>query len=352
MFVFGGKGTSTSLYNDLWRYDPATRSWEEVAAGAVRPSPRYGHAVDVAEDGKVYISGGTDAAGKALNDLWVMNTDYSFTELFGNLYHTSNHNIHVIGDILYLFGIPGVVSKYIIATNRWLQFSVDLLLNGYFSSGKTTGSYSSSALSPKIKLQNSQADTRIYLFGGLTEDGQESDRVYEFNPSESTLTEMSQRMPMPLYNGAAAPYGSGMLLFGGISNGELSNTMMQFSPNPDILRDPVAGITANGQTGPVTIQPQDMLSVNISLDTGDWYGHQAYWWLLCETPFGFYYYDLTASWQPGFDVTYQGPLFGFNDVPVLNMSGLPQGTYNWYFGVTMADSGLLYYSYVPVIVAP
>jgi hypothetical protein len=59
------------------------------------------------------------------------------------------------------------------------------------------------------------------------------------------------------------------------------------------------------------------------------------------TPFGWYYYNLSLGWQPGFAVIYQGPLFDLSPFEVLNISGLPIGTYTFYFGVDMFMNGTL-----------
>ena len=62
---------------------------------------------------------------------------------------------------------------------------------------------------------------------------------------------------------------------------------------------------------------------------------------MANTPFGWYYYNLSSGWKPGIIVTYEGPLFDLPTYEVLNMSGLPTGTYMFYFGVDMVMNGLL-----------
>ncbi|MBI4739424.1 hypothetical protein HY772_07840, partial [Candidatus Woesearchaeota archaeon] len=91
--------------------------------------------------------------------------------------------------------------------------------------------------------------------------------------------------------------------------------------------DPVPDIKANGSDGPVTVTQNDNLSVTIALDDGDFSGDNADWWVLADTPFGCYYYNLSSGWQPGMTVTYQGPLFDLSTYEVLSASGLPLGSY-------------------------
>jgi hypothetical protein len=118
-------------------------------------------------------------------------------------------------------------------------------------------------------------------------------------------------------------------------------------------------VTANGSDGPVNITPSDTLSVEVELDSGDFTADNADWWIIVNTPFGFFYYDvISGSWIPGIVVTAQFPLFDLSPFEVMNISGLPPGTYTFFFGVDMNMSGsidggvLLLDSVVVNIVAP
>ena len=101
-------------------------------------------------------------------------------------------------------------------------------------------------------------------------------------------------------------------------------------------------IKGNGSDGPIIIGTNDMLSINITLDSGGSSGEDADWWILAETPLGWYYYDPKGgSWLPGLSFAYQGPLFDLSPVEILNITGLPPGTYTFYFGVDMNMNGSL-----------
>lgn len=105
----------------------------------------------------------------------------------------------------------------------------------------------------------------------------------------------------------------------------------QFSPVPDIK--------ANGSDGPISITQSDTLQIKVSLDTKCSTDH-ADWWLAQKTPSGWFYFNKKAnSWQPGLNVTHQGPLFDLNPKTVLNTSGLSPGNYTFYFGVDMNMDG-------------
>lgn len=96
--------------------------------------------------------------------------------------------------------------------------------------------------------------------------------------------------------------------------------------------DPVPDIKANGSDGPITITPRDNLIVTVELNPGSHSNEDADWWVAANTRFGWYYYNINCScWIPNPEpyppVTYQGPLFDLPPYEVLNMSGLPTGTY-------------------------
>lgn len=112
---------------------------------------------------------------------------------------------------------------------------------------------------------------------------------------------------------------------------------MAFFPEQTLVAD----IKANGSDGPITIQAGDNLSLTVKLVAGNHSGDNADWWVVDDTPFGWYYYNLAQKlWKPGFAVTYQGPLFDLNSYEVWN-SPLPIGTYTIYFGVDLDMNGIL-----------
>jgi len=120
---------------------------------------------------------------------------------------------------------------------------------------------------------------------------------------------------------------------------------------------PVPDIKANGSNGPVYITTSDTLSVTVGLSAGGYSGHDADWWVVNDTPFGWYYYNVVQDlWKPGFSATFQGALYTFRDFDVFNQT-LPQGTYTIYFGVDVEMNGVLdidqtYYDSVEVTVSP
>lgn len=146
---------------------------------------------------------------------------------------------------------------------------------------------------------------------------------------------------------------NGRVLTGGRVNAY--KALLYVQNPPTILTVPLPDIKANGSDNPITITPVDPLVVEINLDS-DNTAHSADWWVVTDTPFGWYHYKVGGSWIPGVIVTYQGPLFDIPLYEVLNTTGLPLGSYIFYFGVDLEMDGALtmeqmYYDSVDVNVS-
>lgn len=135
-----------------------------------------------------------------------------------------------------------------------------------------------------------------------------------------------------------------------------ANSLWKYDPPWD--SPVVLDIRANGSDGPVTILSQDTLSVTVTINPVPKSRLNADWWVVADTPFGWYRYDVASGlWNQGFTFTYQGPLFAVTTpFEVLRVSGLPAGTYTFYFGIDTTMNGSvdfdrLYYDGVIVRVA-
>jgi len=100
-------------------------------------------------------------------------------------------------------------------------------------------------------------------------------------------------------------------------------------------------IKANNQSDFINITPADKLLLTIGLSDGDFRGGNADWWLLANTPFGWYHYQAEdGAWAFGAEYGHQGPLFDFVGFNVLD-APLPAGVYTIYFGVDTVMDGSL-----------
>lgn len=73
MYVFGGQGAHSTLFNDTWMFDPSSNSWTELQV-AVAPSPRLGHKGLLLNNSWI-IFGGSDVAeypNHTLNETWTL----------------------------------------------------------------------------------------------------------------------------------------------------------------------------------------------------------------------------------------------------------------------------------------
>lgn len=111
---------------------------------------------------------------------------------------------------------------------------------------------------------------------------------------------------------------------------------------------PTASVTANGESGSVTLTDPPSLSVGVGLEPGAQAGLAADWWLVDLTPQNEWVYyrhpsqwiNLGADWSrmtPG----YQGPLLGVEALPLPGPPYLAAGTHAVYFGVDLSMNGLL-----------
>jgi len=109
---------------------------------------------------------------------------------------------------------------------------------------------------------------------------------------------------------------------------------------------PAPDIKANNVGSTVSLDSSDTLSITVSIDAGTGDGLNADWWIAADTPFGWHYYVYPNGWYYAPDLSdlepaYQGVLFTLSPVEVLNISGLPAGTYIFYFGVDTVMNGQL-----------
>lgn len=110
------------------------------------------------------------------------------------------------------------------------------------------------------------------------------------------------------------------------------------------VKPPQLEIRGNGADEVVTIEQEVPLTVTVRLSPFDSAGTEADWWVVAQTPSGWYGYQYqTGYWvyagtsYTALTPTYQGALLELPTTTVLNITGLPPGLYMLYFGV---DSNL------------
>lgn len=119
---------------------------------------------------------------------------------------------------------------------------------------------------------------------------------------------------------------------------------------------PVLDLKANGSDGPITIAEGDTLKIYLSIDTVDYTGENADWWLVMQTGGNWFYFDTTTwNWMSGQLPSLQDALFDIPSKRVPKTSGLTAGTYKFYFGIdTVMDGNVtfskIFYDMVKVII--
>lgn len=67
LVLFAGQA-GTTFFNDLWAFDPATEAWSQLPAGGAVPIPRYGSCAAIGPDGRLWISHGFTSEGQRFAD--------------------------------------------------------------------------------------------------------------------------------------------------------------------------------------------------------------------------------------------------------------------------------------------
>ncbi|MBF0563851.1 MAG: DUF1566 domain-containing protein [Nitrospirae bacterium] len=111
----------------------------------------------------------------------------------------------------------------------------------------------------------------------------------------------------------------------------------------DLVQKPKPAIKVNGiDADSVELTTSDMLNLTISLDSRDFSGKKADWWLYAYTPYGTFYFDLSTGWTRGYKVSYTGELFNFPPALALTLplNGLQSGYYQFIFEVDANPDGI------------
>ncbi len=101
-------------------------------------------------------------------------------------------------------------------------------------------------------------------------------------------------------------------------------------------------IFANGSQEPITINPSDKLTLDISLSPGVNNDVNSDWWLYAETTHGRYFYDIEQhNWiKKERSVNYQGELIDISKYNTFSDSDLPEGIYKVFFGIDTTANGV------------
>jgi hypothetical protein len=113
-----------------------------------------------------------------------------------------------------------------------------------------------------------------------------------------------------------------------------------FSQLPVVQPEP--SISANGSILDIIVSNGERVRIQVSLDPGSHRGVLADWWIVADTPFGWYtFLPNPDRWEPPLKVSHQGRLFDLSARTVLDMQTRITGDYFFHFGLDGIPNGEL-----------
>lgn len=105
---------------------------------------------------------------------------------------------------------------------------------------------------------------------------------------------------------------------------------------------PTVDMRINGKDVPLTLPRTGTLNLRVSLNASGYMSHTADWWLMVLYSGSWFHFDVQhGQWINGIAPSLQGPLMDLSSISVFTRTGLPTGTYTFYFAVDTIPDGLL-----------
>ncbi len=110
----------------------------------------------------------------------------------------------------------------------------------------------------------------------------------------------------------------------------------------DAIVDVAPDIKINGSDETIAVGQGEPVSLGLGMAPGGLAGENADWWIVEFTPEGLWnrFYLSTASFVPGLEATFQGPLTDLSHAALVNMVDLSLGDHVFVFGVDMEMNGI------------
>ncbi|MBK9249145.1 MAG: T9SS type A sorting domain-containing protein [Ignavibacteria bacterium] len=220
IYVFGGFSTilATGAQSTCEAYDPTTDKWITPDLSGIMTA-RGGASASVV-DGKIYVVGGSDASGTALNSVQLLDPiagEWFTYKSTGSMTARNRHCAAVVGGKIYIIGG---------AQSTTYQTKVEVLdpVAKVWSSLTTTGTFS-----PRRASAVAVIDDKIYVFGGFN-GAAYLNTLEVFDPATNTWSTPSvSGEPLPRAGAAAAVVDGKMYIIGGY-NGALPDIIEEFDP--------------------------------------------------------------------------------------------------------------------------
>lgn len=101
---------------------------------------------------------------------------------------------------------------------------------------------------------------------------------------------------------------------------------------------PAPDVTANGSDIPIRIETDDNVTLSVSMDTGDFTGNPAEWWVMAYGPGGWYSMEYGSGWSNGLNPCIEIPLRDLAPAGIYD-GRLPAGDYQIIFAVDQVSDG-------------
>lgn len=195
-------------------------------------------------------------------------------------------------------------------------------------------------------------DGTIYVGTMYNPENQEigSSAIYAINPSDGSIkwrysfdVTMAGQQPTPTIAPDGTLYVGALYAIQTDSKGLANSSWPIFhhdQKNTGRINDsPAPKIKANSSDKPITINPNDKLSVTVSLDPGGQEGQGDYW-VAASTPYGWYFLNNNLVWQNNLTRCIKAPIQNIKAVPIFkDKFSVPTGKYTFYFAVDDTPDG-------------
>lgn len=272
-YVFGGRNHK-NIYNDLWMFDPVSKTWTSVQTAGNIPSARFAFAANSQGDALV-VWGGEDNIG-LVNDLYIFNAITAVWQLLQPVSNTIPNpakgacTVLVIPKIFIYGGITssgysGTLWEFNLWTSQYKMVSKDVEVaypTCYVYDGEfyvLFGTKTSSITSNKVRKYNFKSDKwsthlsttnfwsstnqAIYIFtygdiikiGGQVWDSASDNNIYLFTKTSNSeifkgnLTEFPYRAAWVYFQSHIYIYGGGEVIGQNLRMGVASNRMYRIS---------------------------------------------------------------------------------------------------------------------------
>jgi N-acetylneuraminic acid mutarotase len=265
--VFGGKGTRSHYFNDMWAYSVSAETWTRLSPAGTLPIGRFGHGMAYdSSQGKILVFGGVlGTTGQPAGDTWAYNSGnsrWAQSAVTGDhpaarVYPSMTFD-QATGTGVLFGGWTGTAAfadtwSYDPSTSQWTRVA---------TAGAPSARWGASVV-------YDSATGKIILFGGLFGSYDGTNRLadtWSYDPVRKSWTNLKPAGPVPPARGYAAtvydPAINRVILFGGFAGpqGLLADT---WAYNPTTNR---WSQVASGHPGP---SQRDFSSMAYDQASGD-----------------------------------------------------------------------------------